>query len=427
MNSLKKVVLAVIFLSGVMSIPGLALAGEIDILVEKLVEKGVLSYGEAQEILTETKEEVRAEIAAGKSESLPKWVQNTKVKGDIRTRYQTEKRKGSGNQNERVRTRFRIGVDSKVNEKANAHLQLATGSRNDLRSTNQTWGGNSNEAFGHWDIWIDHAYMDYIASPWLTLIAGKIPIKETIWQTGDMLFDTDINPEGGAVVANKSLSDNVKLFANSGWLTLQNTDSSADVTMAYIQPRIEAKLNEQASLKLAAGYMQYNSLKGKDLDTAVNTKSSDTNSTDDAGGLKYDFNSWIVNTELGINEPFPFLPSIPYFAVFGDYVNNPDPSTENDGFLVGCAFGEKKVENFGQWQGKYMYREIGKDAVLDILPDSDALGGKTDVKSHELALTYGLGKNITLGMDYYLSERIKASSNNYSREHLFQADVVYKF
>jgi hypothetical protein len=427
MKGMRNLCLALSFLVTVMLVPGLCFAGEIDILIEKLVEKGVLSHGEAQEILTETKETVRAELAAGKSASVPKWVQDTKIKGDVRVRYQTEKRKGSGNANERVRSRFRLGLDSKVNEKTDVHFQLATGSRSDARSTNQTWGGNSNEAFGHWDIWIDQAYVDYLASPWLTLMAGKLKLKKAFWETGDILFDTDISPDGASAVINTPLNDSVKFFTNSGWWMLQDGSHHADVTMAYVQPGISMKLNDKTILKLAGGYLQFNSLKGKDLDAVVSSKSSDTNSTDDAGGLKYDFTNVIANAELGIKEPFAFLPFIPYLAVFGDYVTNTDPSDENNAFIVGFKFGEKKVKNFGQWQTKYSYREVEKDAILDILPDSDALGGKTDIKSHEIIFNYGLGKGFTLGLDYYLSERLKAVSNNHSREHLFQADLVYKF
>ncbi|HOU36942.1 MAG TPA: hypothetical protein PK562_06700, partial [Candidatus Omnitrophota bacterium] len=42
----------------------LAFGGEIDLLVDKLVEKGVLTQGEAQQLITETKEEVRQQNAA---------------------------------------------------------------------------------------------------------------------------------------------------------------------------------------------------------------------------------------------------------------------------------------------------------------------------------------------------------------------------
>ena len=67
-------------------------AGEIDLLLQKLVDKGVLTAGEAQQIGTETKEQVKSEIAKGKYSSLPEWVQNIKMKGDFRVRYQPPSR-----------------------------------------------------------------------------------------------------------------------------------------------------------------------------------------------------------------------------------------------------------------------------------------------------------------------------------------------
>ena len=86
-------------------------AGEIDILLNKLVEKGVLTSSEAEQIKTETQEEVRAEIAAGKYSSLPAWIQNTKLKGDFRLRYQYDRTINSANAQNRARTRLRLGLE----------------------------------------------------------------------------------------------------------------------------------------------------------------------------------------------------------------------------------------------------------------------------------------------------------------------------
>ncbi|MFA5287692.1 MAG: hypothetical protein WC394_05445, partial [Candidatus Omnitrophota bacterium] len=55
------------------------------------------------------------------------------------------------------------------------------------------------------------------------------------------------------------------------------------------------------------------------------------------------------------------------------------------------------------WQFKYLYAMLGRDAVLDVLPDSDRYGGKTGMRSHEGELTFGLGKNTSLGLDIYRS------------------------
>jgi hypothetical protein len=49
---------------------------------------------------------------------------------------------------------------------------------------------------------------------------------------------------------------------------------------------------------------------------------------------------------------------------------------------------------------------LGKDAILDTLPDSDRYGGKTGMRSHEAGLDWGLGKNTWLGIDYYYGWQI---------------------
>lgn len=113
-------------------------AGEIDTLVDKLVEKEFLTPVEAQIILDETKQEVAKEVAEGKSYALPKWVQMMKLKGDLRLRYQWNKKKSS-EERHRGRYRFRLGAETKVIDNVKVGFGLATGGT-DPRSTNQTMG-----------------------------------------------------------------------------------------------------------------------------------------------------------------------------------------------------------------------------------------------------------------------------------------------
>ena len=69
-------------------------ASEVDALLQKLIEKGVLNASEAQQIRTETNEEI-AKTDKQKEEDfkklskdvLPDWVKNTKMTGDFRLRY----------------------------------------------------------------------------------------------------------------------------------------------------------------------------------------------------------------------------------------------------------------------------------------------------------------------------------------------------
>ncbi len=387
-------------------------SGEINILVNKLVEKGILTPVEAQIILDETKAEVAKEVAQGESYALPKWVQNIKFKGDLRTRYQWEKRKGS-EERHRARIRFRLGSEIKVTDGVKVAAGLATGGT-DPRSTNETL----DNTFETSDIRLDYAYAQYAPLSWLTLLGGKI--KGTpFWTPSDLLWDSDINPEGIAVNLNHALSSNIDGFFNAGLFILDEASSdTSDPFMYVLQPGFDAKISDDINLKTAVSYYGFDNIKGSTLD-----HSSGTNSLS-GGVLQYNYDSFGVSAELGFKNPLG-IEAVPYFALLGEYINNFDPSSDNNGFLVGCAVGEKKVGKKGQWQAKYLYRRLERDAFPDTFPDSDFYGGETNAKGHEAIFQYGLLDNVILGFDYYYTEPIKGATKN--KEHIFQTDVVFKF
>ena len=387
-------------------------AGEIDILVDKLVEKEILTPVEAQIILDETKQEVAKEVARGKSYALPKWIQTMKLKGDLRLRYQWNKKKSS-EERHRGRYRFRLGAEAKVVDNVKVGFGLATGGT-DPRSTNQTMGNT----FETPDIRLDYAFAEYSATPWLTFYGGKFKRKPVLWQPSDLLWDSDINPEGGAAVINKGLGSSLDLFFNTGVFVLDESSSDTSDPMMYVvQPGLDWQIVDDIKLKTAFAYYGFSGVKGASLN-----HSEETNSLDGNNHLIYDYNSINPSLELGIKNPINGL--VPYCAFFGDYIYNPDPSDNNTGYLLGLKFGDKKVKEKGQWQFKYMYRYLEKDAWLDTFPDSDFYGGKTGVKGHEAILEYGLAKNVILGFDYYYSENISGSKKP---ENILQADLKLKF
>ena len=63
-------------------------ASDVDVLINKLVEKGVLSPSEAQIVVDETKLKVSKDLAEQKSYSVPDWTQRIKWGGDVRVRTQ---------------------------------------------------------------------------------------------------------------------------------------------------------------------------------------------------------------------------------------------------------------------------------------------------------------------------------------------------
>jgi hypothetical protein len=430
-------------------------ANEIETLLNKLVEKGVLTGAEAQQVLVETREEERKKIAQVKHDILPEWIQKTKFQGDFRLREQYEKRDATNEARWRTRFRLRFGFETKVNDKFLVGFGLASGS-SDPRSTNQTF----QDTFSHKGVTIDYAFAQYTPTNWLTLIGGKFKNPLFNFGSDDVVWDGDINPEGGAAKFNYKLCDQFSLFTNAGFFVIDENDPNAssfdpktgapvkdamghkNPLMWVIQPGFEWKIKDVdykdiANLKTAVAYYGYNGVKGAVLDNTSGTNTLIKNSSPyvKTGVLKYNYSAVSPNFLLGFAPP-NFL--VPYLGVFGQYIYNPDPSENNKGWLAGLMFGDEKVKEKGQWQARYMYRRIETDAIPDILPDSDFFGGSTNVKGHKEVFEYGIAKNTSLSATAFQSGIIKKLTNkttsgsgkNYNgteNENLLQLDFNLKF
>jgi hypothetical protein len=89
-------------------------------------------------------------------------------------------------------------------------------------------------------------------------------------------------------------------------------------------------------------------------------------------------------------------------VVFADFVNNSDASDNDTGWTLGTRLGQAK--NRGQWQFTYLYADKEADAMLGLLTDSDFAGGGTDNNGHFFKFDYGIGKNWTIGAQYFINE-----------------------
>ncbi len=418
---MKKIVVVFMAALGLMfCTPGMSHAGEVSVLLEKLVDKGILTPNEAKIIEQETKTQVSKDLVQKNSYSLPDWVQSMKLKGDARLRYQYEKKDGDAGSRNRARTRFRMGLDFNPIKNVTVGAGLSGGTT-DPRSTNDTW----QNTFERPDVRLDYASIEYAAAPWAQLVGGKFIFKDYLWQTTDMLWDTDINPYGFSAHLSHSIADDVEGFLNAGWWLIDENGISKnqDPNLFYAQGGA-GYMGEKLDAKFAGTWYVFNGVKGYDLDNELNTNSQVGGVAD--AGLKYDYDSFALDAEFGVSN---ILGGLPYgiderIAVYGNFIVNPDPSEQNIGWAAGFNFGNKKVNAAKQWQMKYQYVYLGKDAFPDTFPDSDRYGGRTDVKSHEVIFNIGLMKNVTFGVDYYMSNRIKATSNT---EHVVQGDLVVKF
>lgn len=394
---------------------------QVDALIEKLVEKNILDRHEAIKLKGEIAEDEKIAREEGLKQDLPPWVREMKLKGDFRLRYQYEKKKGSntnaGNTTERdrVRIRFRLGAETKVNDKTKVLFGLATGGT-DPRSTNQTL----ENSFELKDIRLDYAYAEYAPFAWASFFGGRM--KNPLWEPGDLLWDTDINPEGLAAKLSGKVNDRLETYLNTGAFILDENAAASDPWIYALQPGLKWKFNDRVSSNIAVSYYGSSQVKGAILDN-----SAGSNTNNGKRGLLYGLSAISPSAELSIKDPLQFMGvGLPYISFFGEYVHNL-PSAKN-GYLGGLKLGYEKVSNAGQWQMRYFYTMLATDAWLDIFPDSDRYGGRTGIRGHELLLTYGLGKNWSLDLDYYRTDLTTTHADIAAKtENLFQADLNFKF
>ena len=406
----------------------LIFASEVDILVRKLVEKGILSKDEGEKILNETKQEAakekeqtvkaaKAAVAKDVSDVLPEWVRKTRLYGDFRLRYNYSEADDQRSQSQ-GRFRVRLNLDIEVAKKVKFIFGIASGG-NDPRSANQSFGND-------WDkkqININYAYVIYTPYKWLNLEGGKM--ANPIYTVSQLLWDEDINPEGVAAQIDYPINPCLSLLLNTGAFVLQDNKNNTpnDPWMWVIQPGFSWKSATGLQGKLAAGYTSFENFQ----DNPQQKYSSGTNSYYNVGSTnyyKYKYNLATMTGEVGLKNPIPGFKAIRYAGLFGEYTNNVATSNGKSGYLTGLTFGDEKVVDKGQWYFRGNWRRLEKNAVPDILPDSEFYFGDTGVSGYELVFRYGLWKNINIQSRYVRSEQLSGPAEP---ANLIQTDLNFKF
>ncbi len=440
----KIVIMILLFFSIIGFCSESARASEMDILVNKLVEKGVLTPYEGQILMAQAKEEAAKELAEGKAITAPEWTQKIKIKGDVRFRTQTDWGKGLGPAHERIRERVRarLGVEGKVNEQVSAGILAVTGN-DDPRSTNQTLDDN----FETYDFRLDQYYIHW--TPELTEGVGtgdlwlgkfKNPLVKS-----ELLWDGDICPGG---IAAQYMSPNfnfgevpTNLYANGAMLWLDEIGTSQrDPLMWVIQGGLKMDIIKDwdASLNLGTAYyglanVQGNQSYGYNYSAGTNTLWG--------GALgntyRYDFHMLDLIFNYDSKKLFDFEIG---HGLYGDFIWNTGAPKNQVAWQLGCYLGTKKPKKPGDWKLWGEYRYIERDAVPDFMPDSDFYGftpqgrpraGGTGGQGINCGIDYAIFKNTVLSAEYYWMEPISINTgltNDYDEPYqLLQLDIKTKF
>lgn len=411
-----------------MSVP--ASAGVDAKLLEMLKANGSISPAQYAELQTELTSEKQAQQEAAANqvkksdlsafEQKVAWAAKTEFKGDVRVRQETVKIDGEsdGKNKDRQRIRARLGAYTEINPQVNTGIRIATGGGDDARSTNQ----DLDNYFDKKQLWLDQAYIDYhpTAVKDLHLIGGKMPQP---WiSMGDVIWDSDINPEGLAATYKHNLGNSgVEMFGSAGYYTLKDNVDGEGVQfrndLSLYAGQLGARFAPTDSLKVTLGGSVYSY--NNDKDSACPTTGTKTtpcalavngNSTDE-------FRLYEGFGQVDIaNLPVPL-------SLYGQYVHNAATDSDQDNaWLVGF---KSKLNAFSL---DYNYRDIQRNAVVGAFTDSDFANGTTGSRGHKIKLGYEIDKNFGLGVTYFLTKADYATSTQKdANANTLQLDVEAKF
>jgi hypothetical protein len=384
---------------------------------QKLKEK---SLNEKIEQATAPKPEEKKEDVI--PESL-KWASKLTWSGDLRYRYEyIDDDRGAITERHRNRIRARLGLTAKVTDEWDLGFRIATGQgevSGDPVSTNLTL----DEAFSKKPIWLDLAFFGYHPQ-WFkgfNVIGGKI--ENPFYRPGknQLIWDSDLTPEGIAFTYNMPLGEQTTLNWAGGGFWVNEESSGGDTSLWGIQGCLKHQFDKPTYLLGGASLFSYGNIQGEESLAAewIDAPGVFFGNTAAPGNVyAYDYDLFELFVEFGTE-----IAKLPV-AVFGDYVRNTVAPDENTGWLVGVQV--NRVKDPGSWQFEWDHRSLERDAVVGQFTDSDFIGGGTGGEGHRFALTYMVAKNVTTGLTYFMDEfdRPGIEGEKYDR---FQFDVAVKF
>lgn len=403
------------------ALPGTARASvEVDMLLDKLVEKGVLSGQEASDLRSEIAEHQDAGNEQLAKEVVPKWVQGMTLSGDLRLRHESFKRDPSTSAPEyrhRQRVRLRLGLKSKVSDQIEAGVRLATGTNLDPVSAMQSF----QDTFDKKDLFVDLAYLKFTTAGTfmetlpLTVWGGKF---ENPFYSTSLVWDGDLTPEGTAVSVTPKLGPADLFFTGGVFPVDEISTNGGDPTLYGAQAGATWSVANNLNVKGALAYYDYANLEnGIDVFTNSafgNSGTAASNVYRPANGL--DFNE--LNLLGEVNSQVFGRP----LKLYADYVKNTAIADNDEGWALGFKVG--KADQPLAWEAGYFYQRLEPDAVLGLFTDSDFGDGGTNRSGHVYYATVGTLKNSTLGFKWFVTEEITGSDAAVDR---FQVDWLTKF
>lgn len=409
-------------------------------LIDALVRKGILNDQEAEELRADLVRDFGGS-SAGKVD-LSSSITRFKLSGDIRLRQQFESQSvadnpataidesGASAERSRTRLRFRLNGDFDLQKGWSTGFALETASAAD--SGNQTFENGNDD----YNIYLARAYVGYTNGDF-TFVGGK---QKNIFYTTDLVWDSDINPQGLTEQYKWAVNDKTSVTFRAGQLLMDDnneasgpTTSATDAWMFYQQVELAQKFGKKVEAKLAPGFFLYNAstLSGLGNENAFNGTTENLKvivlpgefSFADVGGAGY-----------GLKAYWDFAYNTDADNRVAEAYGQPSAADKDaTAWLVGLSYGFGSGKNAGDWKISADYREIGLGSIDPNINDSDFAFSHLNQKGVKVSASYNLTDFASLNATYFHTKEkndLPGTGPSYAdldRSRTLQLDLNVKF
>jgi len=421
-----------------------------DALIDKLVDKGILTVDEAKDLRDESDKNFNTALQA--KTGMPDWVTGYKISGDFRGRYEQFSTTDNANYVNRTRFRYRLRFGIVANMLDNMEVGFRLGSGDAAQgnsgqgnpvSQNQTMQNNWSDK----NIYIDAAYAKWTAinsGDWL--LAATIGKMDNPFVFTPMVFDPDLTPEGAAISGAYTITDqHTVAFTGAAFVLDEESTSTRDPGLFGGQVLLNSKWTPKLVTSVGAGTFIITS--PAQLTTANVPYINQGNTRNTAGVLLNNYNPIIADANATyMLDSFPFNNGTFPIKVGGEFIDNPAASKNNVGYWVGATLGKAGAKH--TWDLSYRYEWLEADAWYDQLVDDDngayyqnaspngsvlsGYSGGTNVKGHRVQFDYAITDALTLSLTGFINDLINTTVHggvqepNSTAVHVM-ADLMWKF
>ena len=421
-----------------------------DALIDKLVDKGILTANEAKDLRDEADKNFNTALQA--KTGMPDWVTAYKISGDMRGRLENF---SSGNsafsERNRLRYRLRAGMVISMQDNFEAGFRFtssdaASGGANnegDPISGNTTLQNNGSKKL----LFIDQAYGRW--TPFNGPFSGGFTVgkMENPFVLSDLTMDPDYTPEGLAAQFAYQLNNVHSFKLNAGGFVLDEvSQNEKDPWLLGMQTRWDAAWNAKWSSSMGAAFLPIVSRSSLTNGAVPNQQRGNTR-IGPTGALAYQYEPLIVDASVTyLLDSAPFYTGPFPIKLGGEFVHNPGApdSADNQAWSAGITFGKSGKRK--TWELSYTYKWLGANSAWEELTDSDfgafygaanspansgagvGYGSGTDTKGHIVKFSYSFSDSFTLSAKWFGTELIHAfPASSDSDINRIQVDAMWKF